>query len=198
MITGLCDEADTPQFRFSEPHHIAAESGDVTLTRDAGAVVSAADLSDAAALAGEAVGVGQCISLENNDPNAPAPCHIMQVVQPAYNLRKAHTSPVLSHADGSAVCMPAGERVVGAHFYQPIGQSGLRYELWDEKWATSGTFKPDFAKWAGCPVVIVPTGLIRHFGFQLTKMKGNRKAGDAYALLPSEMDNIEVPLHLDD
>ena len=77
-------------------------------------------------------------------------------------------------------------------------QSGLHYELWDEKWATSGTFKPDFAKWAGCPIVIVPTGLIRHFGFQLTKMKGNRKAGDAYALLPSEMDNIEASLHLDD
>ena len=111
-----------------------------------------------------------------------------------YILQDAHISPMFNHADGSAVEMPAGERVVEAYFFQPIGETGLRYELWDEKWHTTGKFKQDFKLWKGCPKVIVPVGLIRHFGFQLTKENVKRKAGDVYKLDECELDTIERSL----
>ena len=152
------------------------------------------DLADAAEHAGEAVKVGQCVAVEDNDPKAAARCHILQVVREVYILQDAHISPMFNHADGSAVEMPAGERVVEAYFFQPIGGTGLRYELWDEKWRSTGRFKKDFIVWPGCPKVIVPVGLIRHFGFQLTKQKGQRKSGDAYLLDECELDTITASL----
>ena len=125
------------------------------VTRDEEAAKLSEDLAGAAMQAGESVEIGQCISMENSAPDAPVPCHILQVESRAYNLEAAHTSPVLTHSDGSNLNLPVGERVVDALFYQPIGKTGLRYELWNSKWFKHGQFKKDFVVWEGCPLVKV-------------------------------------------
>ena len=85
------------QFRFSEVHRIAAVSGEVIPTREAATAKMSEDLAEAAAHAGEAVEVGQCVAVEGKDPDAAAPCHILQVVHQVYDLPDTHTSPPISN-----------------------------------------------------------------------------------------------------
>jgi len=187
----LCEETQQ-QFVFSAEHELVPETGSARQTRAEETV----QLADDAEVAAECIKEGMCVSIEDNNPDSPLPFHVLKVVSKPYTLDHDYSSPILLHADGSPLPMFKGDCVFNAYFYQPIGKTGLRFEFWDERWWSTGKFLPAFSAWEGCPTVVVPCTLMRHFGFNLTKEKVVRKSGPSFRLSPKEHDSIESSLNL--
>jgi len=187
----LCEESQK-QFAFSAEHELVPETGSARQTRAEETV----QLADDAGLAAETIKEGTCVSIEDNSPDAPLPFHLLKAASKPYTLDEDCASPILLHADGSPLQLSKGDRVFKAYFYQPIGKTGLRFEFWDQNWWNTGRFLPDFKAWEGCPAVIVPCTLMRHFGFHLTKEKVVRKSGPSFRLSQREYDSIEASLNL--
>jgi hypothetical protein len=155
-----------------------------------------AQLALDAEIAADYIKKDMCVSIENNDPDSDVPFHILKVTsEEPYILQEAQYSPILQHHDGSCLPIAAGERVFNAVFYQQVGKCGLKYELWDQQWHSKGRFVKSFQQWEGCPNVIVPCSLVRHFGFRLEKSRTKRKSGALYLLSDAEYDNIESSLN---
>jgi len=174
-----------------------ADSAEPIVTPDAAVApdktaVSAAGFS----LALQSFLSGTCVSIEDNSPDAPLPFHLLKAASKPYTLDEDYASPILLHADSSPLRLSKGDRVFKAYFYQPIGKTGLRFEFWDQNWWNTGRFLADFKAWEGCPAVIVPCTLMRHFGFHLTKEKVVRKSGPSFRLSQREYDSIEASLNL--
>jgi hypothetical protein len=195
MDYDLCELADDPNFALSAPHDVAPVTGSAAVTRAEAEAQLAEGLADKGLNASEELTIGSAISIEDNSPDAPVPFHILDIVTLPYTLTADQLSPVLQHGDGEPLPMSAGDRVVDAVFYQPVGETGLRFERWDAQWLSKGRFQKTFEKWAGCPIVVVPLTLIRHFGFSLQREKKVTKSGPRFCLSQVEDDNIRASLN---
>ena len=189
-----CERAGIPQFSLSAPHDVVPETGSVRVTR----ADAEAKLADEAEIALGCITIGTTVSIDMHDASALVPFHVLLVTSLPYTLTADQFSPILTHLDGSPLPMCKGDVVFNAVFYQPVGETGLRFELWDQAWWKKGgegkRLKKGFQAWEGCPNVVVPGSLIRHWGFNLERERQVPKAGARYALSHQEDENIRSSL----
>jgi len=157
-----------------------------------------AKLADEAQIALGCITIGTTVSVDMHDASALVPFHLLLVTSQPYELTADQFSPILTNVDGTPLPMHKGDLVFDAVFYQPVGETGLRFELWDEAWWKKGgegkRLKKGFHACEGCPNVVVPGSLIRHWGFNLQREKKVTKAGARYALSQEEDENIRSSL----